>query len=115
MSHSDVLLDDWVQEHLGDPRIAIPKADEETSTAPYCISGAAVAPNSHPPRLREDRPLRPLMHGETLYAESEILAKDDIPDRPERGLVTIETRGHNQHDTLIMAFSRKLVVPSNNS
>lgn len=53
----------------------------------------------------------PLMHGDTLYAESEVIAKDDIQERPERGLVTVETRGFNQHDTLIMAFRRKLVVP----
>ncbi|WP_037859009.1 MaoC family dehydratase [Streptomyces sp. NRRL S-340] len=53
----------------------------------------------------------PLMHGDTLYAESEVLAKSVVPDRPERGLVTVETRGRNQHDTLIMTFSRNLVVP----
>ncbi|MEW2296157.1 MaoC family dehydratase [Streptomyces sp. NPDC006743] len=53
----------------------------------------------------------PLMHGDTLYAESEILAKNVVPDRPERGLVTVETRGRNQHDTLVMTFTRTLVVP----
>ena len=53
----------------------------------------------------------PVMHGDTLYAESEVLAKSPVPDRPERGLVEIETRGRNQDGTLIMTFSRKLVVP----
>ena len=53
----------------------------------------------------------PVMHGDTLYAESEVLAKWPVPDRKERGLVAIETRGRNQHGTLIMTFSRKLVVP----
>jgi itaconyl-CoA hydratase len=53
----------------------------------------------------------PLMHGDTLYGESEILAKSPVPDRPERGLVEVETRGRNQDGTLIMTFSRKLVVP----
>src|SRR5215470_9509513 len=53
----------------------------------------------------------PVMHGDTLYAESEVLGKSPVPDRPERGLVEIETRGKNQNGTLIMTFCRKLVVP----
>ena len=53
----------------------------------------------------------PVMHGDTLYAESEVVAKSSVPGRPERGLVEIETRGRNQDGTLIMTFRRKLVVP----
>ena len=53
----------------------------------------------------------PVMHGDTLYAESEVLAKSLVANRPERGLVEIETRGRNQDGTLIMTFRRKLVVP----
>jgi acyl dehydratase len=53
----------------------------------------------------------PVMHGDTLYAESEVLGKSPVPDRPERGLVEIETRGRNQDGKLIMTFCRKLVVP----
>jgi acyl dehydratase len=55
--------------------------------------------------------LAPLLHGDTLYAESEVLAKQDIPGRADRGLVEVQTRGHNQHATPIMTFTRKLVVP----
>lgn len=54
----------------------------------------------------------PVMHGDTLYGESEVIAKSPIDGRPERGLVEVETRGRNQHGTLIMAFSRNLVVPT---
>jgi len=53
----------------------------------------------------------PVMHGDTLYGESEVLAKEPVPGRPERGLVEVETRGRNQDGTLIMTFRRKLVVP----
>ncbi len=53
----------------------------------------------------------PMMHGDTLYGESEVIAKEPITDRPERGLVEVETRGRNQDGTLIMTFRRKLVVP----
>ena len=54
----------------------------------------------------------PLMHGDTLYGESEVIAKSEVPDRPERGMVEVETRGLNQHGKLIMSFRRKLVVPA---
>lgn len=54
----------------------------------------------------------PVMHGDTLYGESEVIAKSPVPDRPERGLVEVETRGRNQDGTLIMTFRRKLVVPA---
>jgi len=54
----------------------------------------------------------PMMHGDTLYGESEVIAKSPIADRPERGLVEVETRGRNQHGALIMSFRRKLVVPT---
>ncbi len=53
----------------------------------------------------------PVLHGDTLYAESEVLGKSPVPGRPERGLVDVETRGRNQDGTLIMTFCRKLVVP----
>ena len=56
--------------------------------------------------------LAPVMHGDTLYAESEVIAKSPVRGRPERGLVEVETRGLNQHGTLIMRFRRKLVVPA---
>ena len=53
----------------------------------------------------------PVMHGDTLFGESEVLAKEPVPGRPERGFVEIETCGRNQDGTLIMTFRRKLVVP----
>ncbi|WP_370267761.1 MaoC family dehydratase [Streptomyces sp. V4I8] len=55
--------------------------------------------------------LAPLMHGDTLYAESEVLSKENLTGKPDRGLVTFETRGHNQLGTLIMAMQRTFVLP----
>ena len=47
----------------------------------------------------------PVRHGDTIYGESEVFAKEPIPDRPERGLVESRDQGAgNQHGTLIMAF-----------
>jgi acyl dehydratase len=54
----------------------------------------------------------PLLHGDTLYAESEVYAKHDIPDREGRGQVGVETRGYNQARTLVMTLRRELVVPT---
>jgi itaconyl-CoA hydratase len=54
----------------------------------------------------------PVMHGDTLYAESEVLSKSPVRGRPERGLVEIVTRGRNQNGTLVMSFTRRLVVPA---
>jgi acyl dehydratase len=56
--------------------------------------------------------LAPLMHGDTLYGESEVIGKWPVPGRPERGLVEVETRGKNQDGILIMNFRRRLVVPT---
>ncbi|MFE5870685.1 MaoC family dehydratase [Streptomyces roseifaciens] len=53
----------------------------------------------------------PVMHGDTLYAESEVLATADVPEREGRGQVAVETRGRNQHGTLVMSLRRELVVP----
>lgn len=72
------------------------------------VAGKAI---THQGFERVDHPA-PLMHGDTLYAESEILGKEDIPGRPERGIVTVETRGHKQDGTLVMSFTRRLVVPT---
>ncbi|MFD8917642.1 MaoC family dehydratase [Streptomyces sp. NPDC059569] len=53
----------------------------------------------------------PLFHGDTLYAESRVLDKHLVDDRPGRGAVELETRGMNQHGTLICRFTRLLEVP----
>lgn len=53
----------------------------------------------------------PVFHGDTLYAESEVLTVADVPGRGERGQVAVETRGRNQHGAVVMTFHRELVVP----
>lgn len=59
----------------------------------------------------EVRHYRPVMHGDTIYAESEVLAKTELPNHDDRGAVKIETRGRNQHGVVVMSFLREMIIP----
>ena len=52
----------------------------------------------------------PLFAGDTLTAESEVLAKRESKSRPEAGLVTVKTSGFNQTGTLVCDFERTILV-----
>jgi itaconyl-CoA hydratase len=53
----------------------------------------------------------PVFHGDTLYAESEILAKRESKSRPTQGIVTVRTWGKKQDGTVFMSFDRSILVP----
>jgi acyl dehydratase len=55
------------------------------------------------------RHLGPVFHGDTIYAESKIVAKHELPDK--RGVVTIENRGMNQRGETILTMQRSIIVP----
>src|SRR3974390_2776615 len=48
----------------------------------------------------------PVFAGDTLYAESEVLAKRESRSRPTQGIVTVATRGLNQDGIEVMSFER---------
>ncbi len=52
----------------------------------------------------------PVFAGDTLTAESEVLAKRDSKSRPHAGIVTVLTRGFNQKGTLVCDFERTMLV-----
>jgi len=56
------------------------------------------------------RHVAPVFHGDTIYAESTILAKEPLPNN--RGLVIVETRGLNQRQEIVLTLQRKIVVPN---
>ncbi|RMH48936.1 MAG: MaoC family dehydratase [Alphaproteobacteria bacterium] len=56
------------------------------------------------------RMTHPLYAGDTLTAESEVLAKRESRSRPEAGLVTVATRGFNQDGVLVCSFERTILV-----
>ena len=53
----------------------------------------------------------PVYAGDTLYAESEVLAKRESRSRPTQGIVTVRTLGKNQSDTLVISYERTILVP----
>ena len=53
----------------------------------------------------------PTFHGDTIYAESEILDVRESKSRPDRGTVYIETRAHNQREEKILTMRRTFLVP----
>ena len=64
------------------------------------------------PRGRELQHKRPTFHGDTIYAETKVLAKKDSESKPDRGIVTVETRGFNQRGEEVCYFRRKVMVPT---
>jgi len=53
----------------------------------------------------------PVFAGDTLYAESEVLAKRESKSRPTQGIVTVRTRGTTQGDKVCITFERTILVP----
>ncbi len=54
--------------------------------------------------------LAPTFHGDTIYSESEVLEKKESSSRPDRGIVRVETRAHNQEGKLLMRFRRAVMI-----
>ncbi|HUG15032.1 MAG TPA: MaoC family dehydratase [Thermomicrobiales bacterium] len=52
----------------------------------------------------------PLFAGDTLYAESEVLATRESRSRSNAGIVTVRTRGFNQHGDLVIDFRRSALI-----
>ena len=72
------------------------------------VSGKAIA-NLEVESLRH---VAPTFHGDTLYGETTVLDTVLSRSRPDRGIVQVETRGHNQDGTLVCTFRRKVMVPT---
>ena len=53
----------------------------------------------------------PVFAGDTLYAESEVIAKRESQSRPTQGIVTVRTRGTNQDGTVVISYERTVLVP----
>jgi acyl dehydratase len=53
----------------------------------------------------------PTFHGDTVRAESTVLDKVESKSKPDRGIVTVETRGVNQRGEEVCYFRRKVMVP----
>lgn len=52
----------------------------------------------------------PVFHGDTLYAQSEVLVVRESASRPGWGIVTVQSEGHNQDQVKVISFKRTLMV-----
>jgi itaconyl-CoA hydratase len=53
----------------------------------------------------------PVFVGDTIYAESEVLAKRESASRPTQGIVTVRTTGKKSDGTIFMTYERTVLVP----
>lgn len=53
---------------------------------------------------------KPVFHGDTLYAETEVLEKRVSKSRPQWGIVTFEHRGRNQRDEIVCRCRRAAMM-----
>ncbi|WP_419855719.1 MaoC family dehydratase [Candidatus Poriferisodalis sp.] len=70
------------------------------------VSGAAIA-NLEVETLTHSRPT---FHGDTIYAVTKVLDKRESGSRPDRGVVTVETRAFNQRSEEVCYFRRKVMI-----
>ncbi len=71
------------------------------------VSGRAIA-NLEVESLRH---VAPTFHGDTIYGETRVLDKKESGSKPDRGVVTVETRGYKQDGTMVCVFRRRVMVP----
>ncbi|MEM8856404.1 MAG: MaoC family dehydratase [Pseudomonadota bacterium] len=52
----------------------------------------------------------PVFAGDTLTSESTVLEKRESKSRPNAGIVSVKTLGHNQDGTLVCEFERTMLI-----
>ena len=52
----------------------------------------------------------PVFHGDTIHAETEIIAARESKSKPDQGIVTFEHRAFNQDDVLVCAAVRNALM-----
>jgi acyl dehydratase len=70
------------------------------------VSGAAIA-NLEIETLQHKNPV---FHGDTIYAETRVLDVKESSSKPDRGVVTVETKAFNQDGKEVCFFRRKVLV-----
>ncbi|MBE2269407.1 MAG: MaoC family dehydratase [Anaerolinea sp.] len=48
----------------------------------------------------------PVFHGDTIYVETEVVARRESKSRPEAGIVTLKHIGRNQHGVVVCEVTR---------
>lgn len=55
--------------------------------------------------------LGPTFHGDTIYAETEILEVVPSKSRSDRGILYLETRARNQKNEPVLSLRRRVMIP----
>jgi acyl dehydratase len=55
--------------------------------------------------------LAPTFHGDTIYAESEVLEVTPSKSSPDRGILYVETHAVNQKGERVLSLRRKVMIP----
>ncbi|MCK9275730.1 MAG: MaoC family dehydratase [Syntrophales bacterium] len=71
------------------------------------ISGKAVA-NLDYESIAHDGPV---FVGDTIYSETEVLSKKESRNKPDRGVVYVETRTYNQDGVRVCTLRRHVLIP----
>ena len=53
----------------------------------------------------------PVFIGDTLYSESQVLSKRESNSRPNQGIVSVETKGIKQDESVVISFERSMLIP----
>jgi acyl dehydratase len=70
------------------------------------ISGKAIANLGY----EDIKHLSPVFLNDTLYAKTRILSKRESKNKPDRGVVYVETIGYNQNNEDVISFRRNVLV-----
>src|SRR5215218_1529533 len=70
------------------------------------VSGSAIA-NLEVETLQHKNPV---FHGDTIYAETRVLDVKESSSKPDRGIVTVETKGLNQDGVEVCYFRRRVMI-----
>ena len=70
------------------------------------VSGAAIA-NLEVETLQHKFPT---FHGDTIHAETRVLDVKESSSKPDRGIVTVESKGFNQDGEEVCYFRRRVMV-----
>ena len=106
MNHHPLHTNAWFAEHetvqgknvvVGNLVYSVALGMSVPDVSGSCIANLEVEELSHK---------KPTFHGDTIYAESEVLEVRPSKSRPGQGLVRVRTRGFNQRDESVISFVR---------
>jgi acyl dehydratase len=110
MNHHPLHTDAWFAEHS-----SVQKRNVVVGNLVYSlvlgmsvadVSGAAIA-NLEVETLQHKFPT---FHGDTIYAETKVIELKESASKPDRGIVTVETKAFNQDGKEVCFFRRRVMV-----